>query len=55
MEAAHAYHVLEVALAATKASNEGRTVAIESTFPPLNYPESPLGPGPRFEHDLRIV
>lgn len=55
MEAAHAYHALEVALAITESSNEGRTVKIESTFPSLNYPQTAQGPGPRFEHDLRIV
>ena len=33
----HAYHALEVALAATTASNDGRTQPIQSSFPALDY------------------
>jgi predicted dehydrogenase len=33
----HAYHALEVMLAAKRSAAEGRFVDIESTFPPLDY------------------
>ena len=51
-----AFHVLEVALAATQASATGRTIEIESSFPALDYStlDQP-SPGPRFDHDHRIV
>lgn len=55
MSPSHAYHVLEVALAAKRASLEGRSVPIESTFPPLNYIDAGAIVGSRFEHDVRIV
>jgi predicted dehydrogenase len=55
MTPSHAYHVLEVALAAKRASAEGRTLPIESTFPPLNYIDAAAGVGSRFHHDVRIV
>jgi predicted dehydrogenase len=52
----HAYHVLEIALTAKEASATGRTIGVGSTFPPLDYSalDTPR-PGPRFEHDHRIV
>ncbi len=37
----HAYHVLEVMLAAKRSAAEGRVIEIESDFPPLDY--TPLG------------
>jgi len=37
----HAYHVLEVALAAMRSSVEGRVVEIESGFPELDYRSLP--------------
>jgi predicted dehydrogenase len=50
----HAYHALEVAVAAKKASSEGRHQVITSTFQPLDYgavERSVLGA--RFHHDPR--
>jgi predicted dehydrogenase len=50
----HAYHALEVALAATTASNDGRTQPIQSSFPALDYGTVARKlPGARFHHDPR--
>jgi predicted dehydrogenase len=52
----HAYHALEVMLAATRSSAEGRHIAIESTFPPLDYGSlAPLGSDGRRTHDPRTL
>jgi predicted dehydrogenase len=52
----HAYHALEVMLAAMRSSREGRAIEIESTFPSLDYD---LLPSPedteRRVHDPRTV
>lgn len=48
----HAYHVLEIMLAAEAAGRDGMTRDIDSTFSPLELPG--LGE-PREEHDLRIA
>jgi predicted dehydrogenase len=47
----HAYHVLEVMLAAEAAGRDGRAREIQSTFPPLELPD--VGAA-REEHDLRV-
>ena len=50
----HAYHALEIMLAAKRSSAEGRVIDIESEFPQPDY--STLPPPPtynRFEHDPR--
>lgn len=47
----HAYHVLEIMLAAEAAGRDGRTREIQSTFPPLELPD--VGAA-REEHDLRV-
>jgi predicted dehydrogenase len=47
----HAYHVLEIMLAAEAAGGDGITREIQSTFPPLELPE--VGAA-REEHDVRI-
>jgi len=52
----HAYHALEVMLAAKRSAEEGRVVEIESEFPALDY--SSLGGGSddhRRQHDPRSV
>jgi predicted dehydrogenase len=46
----HAYHALEVMLAAMRSSREGRVIEIESEFPPLDY-----GSLAELEHDVRRV
>jgi predicted dehydrogenase len=47
----HAYHVLEIMLAAEASSKDGRAREIHSTFPPLELPEAGAA---REEHDLRV-
>jgi predicted dehydrogenase len=52
----HAYHALEVMLAATRSSEEGRHIAIESTFPALDYASlRPLDESERRTHDPRTL
>jgi predicted dehydrogenase len=52
----HAYHALEVMLAATRSSQEGRHIEIESTFPALDYGTlAPLGADERRTHDPRTL
>jgi predicted dehydrogenase len=54
MRPEHAYHALEISLAATTASDEGRTQAITSPFPELDYGTvARAAPGSRFHHDPR--
>ncbi|GAA3829680.1 Gfo/Idh/MocA family protein [Streptomyces chiangmaiensis] len=50
----HAFHALEVMLAAKRSAEEGRVVEIHSTFPDFEYaaPDTPDGDGRR-EHDPR--
>lgn len=48
----HAYHVLEVVLAAVRSSNEGHAIAIASTFPEPDYSQLPAeGQSARRLHD----
>jgi predicted dehydrogenase len=50
----HAYHALEVMLAATRSAESGRVVEIESTFPALDYGSLPRSLGDeRRVHDPR--
>ena len=52
----HAYHALEVMLAATRSAREGRAVEIESGFPALDYSSlPPLGADERRSHDPRAL
>lgn len=52
----HAYHALEVMLAATQSAQEGRFVDIESTFPELDYSSLvPLAEDDRRIHDPRTL
>jgi predicted dehydrogenase len=52
----HAYHALEVMLAATLSSREGRAVEVRSEFPPLDYSSlPPLPVDDRAIHDPRSV
>jgi predicted dehydrogenase len=52
----HAYHVLEVMLAAKRSSAEGRVVEIESKFPPPDYSTLSAVPSePGYLHDPRMV
>ena len=52
----HAYHALEVMLAATQSTQEGRFVEIESTFPDLDYSTLPaLAEDDRRIHDPRTL
>lgn len=52
----HAYHALEVMLAAMRSAKEGRVVDIESEFPALDYSSlAPLEPGDHRVHDPRSV
>lgn len=47
----HAYHVLEIMLAAEAASGDGRAREIQSTFSPLELPDADAAPE---EHDSRV-
>ena len=52
----HAFHALEVMLAAKQSAREGRVVEIASTFPDLAYapqPAQPAGQDDRSKHDPR--
>jgi predicted dehydrogenase len=52
----HAYHALEVMLAAKQSSDEGRVVEIESEFPQPDYSRLPVVPPERgYLHDPRMV
>jgi predicted dehydrogenase len=52
----HAYHALEVVLAAVRSAQEGRVVEIESDFPPLDYSTLPAGEDDeRRVHDPRTL
>ena len=52
----HAYHALEVMLAAKRSSDEGRVVEIESEFPQPEYSRLPVVPPERgYLHDPRMV
>ena len=50
----HAFHALEVMLAAKRSAAEGRVIDVTSTFPDLDY-GTPTGPegGARPAHDPR--
>src|SRR5262245_19718132 len=48
----HAYHALEIMLAATRSAKEGRAIDITSTFPDPDYSAVPLaGADARLQHD----
>jgi predicted dehydrogenase len=50
----HAFHALEVMLAARRSAEEGRAIAIESSFPPLDYSTlPPVDVDERRSHDPR--
>jgi predicted dehydrogenase len=52
----HAFHVLEVCLAAMRSAGEGRVVEIESDFPPIDYTSLPQDDGDeRRVHDPRTL
>ena len=52
----HAYHVLEVILAAKQSSAEGRVIEIESEFPPPDYSHHAVMPQELgYLHDPRMV
>jgi predicted dehydrogenase len=52
----HAYHALEVMLAAQRSAEEGRVIEIESTFPDFAYePAAPAEGDDRAKHDPRSV
>jgi predicted dehydrogenase len=52
----HAYHVLEVMLAAKRSSDEGRVVEIESEFPEPDFAShSPMARERGYLHDPRMV
>jgi predicted dehydrogenase len=52
----HAYHALEVMLAAKRSSAEGRVVDVESEFPQPDYARFPATPTELgFLHDPRMV
>ena len=52
----HAFHALEVMLAAKRSAAEGRVIEIESEFPPLDYSSLPAkGDDERRKHDPRTL
>jgi predicted dehydrogenase len=52
----HAYHVLELMLAAKRSSVEGRVIEIESEFPQPDYSTLPVEPPERgYLHDPRMI
>jgi predicted dehydrogenase len=51
----HAYHALEVMLAAKRSSAEGRVIEIESEFPEPDYSDQVIKPEVGYLHDPRMV
>ncbi len=47
----HAFHVLEIMLKAKQSSQEGRALALESTFEPVSFPEVASREAPHLAHD----